>query len=78
MVDTIMVSFWESDIGNFTATHSAHDNLIVLVITDILHLELLVNFASLREVNQLTIIMACLMSIVNIICVLDDCARPLM
>ena len=72
MVRHLVVAGREPDVCNLTSLHCAHDNLVVLMETWIFHFEALVDAASLRVVNKLTVIMACFMLIVDIVSVSDE------
>ena len=55
----------------FAPPHSAHDHFVVLLEESTLHLELLIDFASLAEVNELALVVASLVPIVHIVTILN-------
>ncbi len=62
----------EADIRVLAPPHSAHDNFVVILEERAVHDKLFIHFASLTKVNELALVMARLMSIVNIISILDQ------
>ena len=67
----------EADIRVLAPPHSAHDNFVVILEERAVHDKLLIHFTSLTKVNELALVMARLMSIVNIIRVLNQGAFTL-
>lgn len=78
MVGSLMIEAGESDPGDFSSLHLSHHNLVMLMIADVLHHELLIHFSPLLEVHKLTVVVASFMLIVDIVCVLDHGAAALL
>ena len=57
--------------------HGAENNLIVLLEEHVLHHELLVDLASLAEVHELSLIVASLVPVVDVVRILNERARAL-
>lgn len=57
--------------------HSAKNNLVVLLEEHVLHHELLIDLASLAEVHELSLIVASLVPVVDVVRILNECARAL-
>ena len=57
--------------------HSAENNLVVLLEEHVLHHELLVDLASLAEVHELSLIVASLVPVVDVVRILNERARAL-
>jgi len=57
--------------------HGAENNLVVLLEEHVLHHELLVDLASLAEVHELSLIVASLVPVVDVVRILNERARAL-
>jgi len=57
--------------------HGAENNLVVLLEEHVLHYELLVDLASLAEVHELSLIVASLVPVVDVVRILNERARAL-
>jgi hypothetical protein len=78
VVGALMVKPGEPYPGYFTPLHRTHHNLVVLMIAWILHLKLLVDLTSLLEIYELSVVVASLMFVVDIIRILNDSPSTLL
>jgi hypothetical protein len=77
MILPLVIEGREAHVCMLASLHGAHHYFVVLLEESTLHLELLIDLASLTKVYELAIIVARLMPIVNIISVLDQGAFSL-
>ena len=71
MILPLVIYGREADIRMLAPPHCAHYHFVVLLEECTLHLELLIDFASLAEVHELALIVASLVPIVHIVSILD-------
>jgi hypothetical protein len=70
MILPLVIYGREADIRMLPSPHCAHDHFVVLLEECTLHLELLIDLASLAEVHELALVVASLVPIVHIVSIL--------
>ena len=71
MVGSLVVESRKPDVARLTTLHGPEDNFVVFMEARVFHFKLLINFTSLWEIHKLAVVMASLVTVVNIVSVLD-------